>query len=93
MRTAAEGATEEQLTLDVQRLQAQWEAISKKVEKGQAPDKVIAQARGAGNAAGANLELPASWSANRTRPLCAYPKVARYNGTGDIESASSFSCK
>ena len=63
------------------------------VEKGQAPDKVIAQARGAGNAAGANLELPASWSANRTRPLCAYPKVARYNGTGDIESASSFSCK
>ena len=37
--------------------------------------------------------LPASWSANRTRPLCAYPKVARYNGTGDIESASSFSCK
>ena len=37
VRTAAEGATEEQLTLDVQRLQAQWEAISKKVEKGQAP--------------------------------------------------------
>jgi len=37
VRTAAEGATEEQLTLDVQRLQSQWEAISKKVEKGQAP--------------------------------------------------------
>ena len=37
VRTAAEGATEEQLTLDVQRLQQQWEAISKKVEKGQAP--------------------------------------------------------
>lgn len=37
VRTAAEGATEEQLTLDVQRLQAQWEAISKKSEKSQAP--------------------------------------------------------
>ena len=37
VRTAAEGATEEQLTLDVQRLQAQWEDIQKKVEKGQAP--------------------------------------------------------
>lgn len=37
VRTAAEGATEEQLTLDVQRLQQQWEAISKKVEKGNAP--------------------------------------------------------
>ncbi len=37
VRTAAEGATEEQLTLDVQRLQAQWEVISKKVEKSQAP--------------------------------------------------------
>jgi ribonuclease E len=37
VRTAAEGATEEQLTLDVQRLQQQWDDISKKVEKGQAP--------------------------------------------------------
>ncbi len=37
VRTAAEGATEEQLTLDVQRLQAQWEDIQKKVEKGSAP--------------------------------------------------------
>ena len=37
VRTAAEGATEEQLTLDVQRLQEQWADIEKKVEKGQAP--------------------------------------------------------
>ena len=37
VRTAAEGATEEQLTLDVQRLQAQWEAISKKAETSQPP--------------------------------------------------------
>ena len=37
VRTAAEGATEEQLTLDVQRLQAQWEDIQAKVAKGAAP--------------------------------------------------------
>jgi ribonuclease E len=37
VRTAAEGATEEQLTLDVQRLQAQWEAISAKSESAQPP--------------------------------------------------------
>ncbi len=37
VRTAAEGATEEQLTLDVERLQKQWEDIQKKVKKSQAP--------------------------------------------------------
>lgn len=37
VRTASEGATEEQLTLDVERLQAQWDDISVKVENGQAP--------------------------------------------------------
>ena len=37
VRTAAEGATEEQLTLDVQRLQTQWEAINKKSESAQPP--------------------------------------------------------
>jgi feruloyl esterase len=28
----------------------------------------------------------------RTRPLCAYPKVARWNGSGDSNAASSFVC-
>ncbi|MDQ1128688.1 ribonuclease E [Microbacterium sp. SORGH_AS 888] len=37
VRTAAEGATEEQLTRDVQRLTAQWEHISRQVESMQAP--------------------------------------------------------
>ena len=44
------------------------------VEKGHAPDTVIATARGAGNAGGVNADVPATWAANRTRPLCAYPK-------------------
>lgn len=63
------------------------------VENGQAPDSVIASARGPGNAGGANAEVPSSWSADRTRPLCPYPKVARYAGTGSLETASSFSCQ
>jgi ribonuclease E len=33
VRTAAEGASEEELTRDVERLQAQWQKISKKAEK------------------------------------------------------------
>ena len=37
VRTAAEGATEEQLTLDVQRLTSQWEHVSRQVESIQAP--------------------------------------------------------
>ncbi|MFC7515804.1 tannase/feruloyl esterase family alpha/beta hydrolase [Herbaspirillum sp. GCM10030257] len=28
----------------------------------------------------------------RTRPLCDYPKWPKYNGTGDINQASSFTC-
>ncbi len=63
------------------------------VEKGQAPDNIVATARGPGNAAGANSDVPATWSATRSRPLCAYPKVARYKGSGDLESAASFSCQ
>ena len=37
VRTAAEGATEEQLILDVERLKQQWELISSQVENGKAP--------------------------------------------------------
>lgn len=54
---------------------------------------VTASARGPGNPAGANADVPATWSTTRTRPLCAYPKVARYQGSGSIESADSFSCQ
>jgi feruloyl esterase len=30
---------------------------------------------------------------DRTRPLCAWPAVARYKGTGSIDDAASFMCK
>ena len=29
----------------------------------------------------------------RTRPLCPYPKVARYNGSGSTDIAASFACR
>jgi feruloyl esterase len=51
------------------------------VEDGQAPDAIIAKA-------GPTTPWP-----NRTRPLCAFPKIARYDGHGDINLATSFQCK
>lgn len=63
------------------------------VEKGQAPESIQARARGAGNAGGMNADIPSSWSASRSRPLCPYPKVARYKGSGDPEQAANFSCQ
>jgi feruloyl esterase len=63
------------------------------VEKGTVPAEIVASARGAGNAGGVNPDLPTSWAPERTRPLCAYPKVARYKAGGSLETASSFSCE
>lgn len=62
------------------------------VEKGVAPDSVTASARGAGNVGGVNASVPATWSPARTRPLCPYPKAAKYQGTGSIEDAANFVC-
>jgi feruloyl esterase len=30
---------------------------------------------------------------DRTRPLCPYPQVASYKGSGSIDDASNFVCK
>jgi hypothetical protein len=50
------------------------------VEHGHAPDKILAAA---------NPRAP--WP-NRTRPLCVYPSIARYDGVGSTEKAESFKC-
>jgi len=70
------------------------DALVNWVERGIAPNVIAAKARGKGAVAPAavNTEVPPSWSPGRTRPLCAYPEVPRYKGSGDIETASSFSC-
>lgn len=49
------------------------------VEKGQAPDHLIATKVTNGQPV-------------RTRPLCPYPQVARYKGQGSIDDAANFSC-
>ena len=54
-------------------------ALEQWVEKGVAPDKLIATHSTAGKI-------------DRTRPLCPYPQVARYRGTGSIDEAASFAC-
>jgi feruloyl esterase len=30
---------------------------------------------------------------DRTRPLCAYPAVARYKGSGSVDDAANFTCQ
>jgi pimeloyl-ACP methyl ester carboxylesterase len=62
------------------------------VERREAPERVIASARGPANPGGPNFDLPPAWSPDRTRPLCPYPRVATYHG-GNIERASSFHCE
>lgn len=53
------------------------------VEKGVAPASVTASASN-----------PGYFNASaRTRPLCPYPKYARYQGSGDVNVASSFRCE
>ena len=47
--------------------------------EGQAPERIVARV--------AQQRLVP----NRTRPLCPYPAMARYRGTGSIEDAASFS--
>jgi feruloyl esterase len=56
------------------------------VEAGQAPDQIIASVNPG------NPELPADWNKTRTRPLCVWPKIAKYKG-GDKEKAESFQCE
>ncbi len=58
-------------------------ALEDWVERGVAPDSILATASNPGYFG----------VASRTRPLCAYPTWARYNGTGDINVASNFSCR
>lgn len=55
-------------------------ALESWVERGRAPDAILAHA---------NAQSP--WP-DRTRPLCPWPKVARYKGRGPIDSADSFTC-
>ncbi len=62
------------------------------VERGQAPGAIVASARGTGNPGGVNGDVPLDWAPDRSRPLCPFPQVARYDGKGDVERAGSWRC-
>jgi feruloyl esterase len=56
------------------------DALSKWVEQGQAPERIEASRVRNGQT-------------ERTRPLCPYPQVAVYNGSGSTDESANFSCK
>jgi len=58
-------------------------ALERWVEQGIAPEQVIASKH-----QGADPKSPVT----RTRPLCAYPLVARYKGSGSTDDAANFAC-
>jgi feruloyl esterase len=59
------------------------------VENGKAPDRIIASV----NPANPGLDdLMTPISPTRTRPLCPYPRYARYQGAGSIDDAANFEC-
>ena len=54
-------------------------AIEQWVERGKAPTAITASHRTDGKV-------------DRTRPLCPYPQVAKYRGSGSIDEAENFTC-
>jgi hypothetical protein len=59
---------------------ADWlTAVVNWVEKGIAPSMIV----------GAHIE---NNQTTRTRPICAYPSVAQYKGSGSIDAAENFAC-
>ena len=54
-------------------------ALERWVEQSKAPDALLASHVTDGKV-------------DRTRPLCPYPQVAKYNGAGRIDDATSFEC-
>jgi feruloyl esterase len=56
-------------------------ALEQWVEGGKAPDQLIAS------------RVTKNGQVDRTRPLCPYPQVAQYKGTGSPDEAANFVCK
>lgn len=58
-------------------------ALTQWVETGRVPNEIIAT-KYVGDQPTGRVE--------RTMPLCAWPRVSKYNGIGDVNAAASFSC-
>lgn len=59
-------------------------AIERWVEQGVAPERIVATKR--------KSDLDPKSEVVRTRPLCAYPLVAHYKGSGSVDEAGNFIC-
>jgi feruloyl esterase len=59
-------------------------AVERWVEKGAAPETIVA--------AKLVSEMDPKKGVSRTRPLCAYPKVAKWKGSGSTDDAANFTC-
>ena len=55
-------------------------ALDQWVETGKAPERIVASHATDGRV-------------DRTRPLCPYPQLAVYKGTGSIDDADNFVCR
>jgi feruloyl esterase len=55
-------------------------ALEQWVEQGRAPERIIAS-------------RAANGVVSRTRPLCPYPQIARYTGSGSTDDATNFVCQ
>ncbi len=62
-----------------------YKALEQWVDQGIAPETVIAAKIEADGKAAPKITM--------TRPLCSYPKAAKYKGSGDTNSAASFTCE
>ena len=58
-------------------------ALDRWVDQGIAPQQIVATKY---------VNDDAKQGVARTRPLCLYPQVARYKGTGSIDDAANFAC-
>ena len=61
-----------------------YRALEQWVEKGVAPEQLIATRY--------KDDRNPTQGVKMTRPLCAYPKQAKYKGSGDPNDAASFVC-
>jgi hypothetical protein len=60
-------------------------ALEHWAEQGAAPDRIIATKY--------KTDGDPSSGVARTRPLCPYPQVARFQGSGSIDDAANFVCR
>jgi feruloyl esterase len=58
----------------------QFDAVVRWVEQGQAPETLTAMRR------------DQATGVTRTRPLCQFPRVAKYKGSGSTDDAANFTC-